>query len=136
LSNCLLPLSAIAIKKDFRWFPIKSSTVTNSLSGNFRNPRPSCWTKIIEESVGRSISIKLTDGISIPSLKISTENITSKGSRFDSSLEIAAVRWGMELSPERNNDGIPFLLNSSVMNSACSSVAQNPRALRFDPSWP
>ena len=43
-----------------------------SLFSALRRPRPSCCTKIIGDSVGRSIKIWFTCGMSIPSLKMST----------------------------------------------------------------
>ena len=36
---------------------MKSSTVTYSLSSTLRNPRPSCWMKTVDDSVGLKITI-------------------------------------------------------------------------------
>ena len=111
---------------------MKSKTVTKVFDSCLRNPRPSCWMKIIGELVGLSIKTALTLGMSIPSLKTSTENITSSvPASSDSKLAIALIRSLTEVSPLIKSLRMPRALNSSFMYCACSWLAQKPRAFNL-----
>ncbi|NUQ39132.1 MAG: hypothetical protein HUU23_15365, partial [Caldilineales bacterium] len=63
-----------------RWWPTKSSTVSTSVPGNRRRPRPSCCRNSVADSVGRRKSTLLMAGMSTPSLRMSETKPHSSGS--------------------------------------------------------
>ena len=90
----------------------------------------------IADSVGRSIRISFTDGMSMPSLKTLTVKTTSSVSLSASNLAKILSLSGTFISPLTQQLGIPLELNCSDMYFACSTLAQNPKVFLFIPSKP
>ena len=100
-----------------------------SFSSAFLNPRPSCWMNTIADSVRRSMMIWLTEGMSIPSLKMFTENMYSI-SPF-SSRRMASSRTLSESFPLSAIVRYPKALSSFDRAAASSFLLQKMSPLRF-----
>ena len=72
-------------------------TVSRSLPGAFRSPRPNCCSQRIFDSVGRSIITVSSVGRSTPSLNMSTAKTMSRSPAFSCSSDAAR---GADVAPE------------------------------------
>ena len=108
---------------------MKSSTVRRSFPSDVLRPLPSCCMKTVPDSVGRRNITMSIDGMSTPSLNMSTVNTILAVP--DSSSLTDSPRSSESGADVTHLDSTPLSMKKRCMNRACPMDEQNARAL-FD----